>query len=109
MNPQELTQERQSTHGDWVLQSQCSYGLKNCVRSYAGFTSLTPSQQEAIDMILHKVSRIVNGNPNFPDHWDDIQGYAHLGKTGGHTPKSNKMHRPIRNEPGTLGAMLNAR
>jgi hypothetical protein len=35
-------------------------------------------QREALDMILHKIARIVNGNPNETDHWHDIAGYATL-------------------------------
>ena len=40
--------------------------------------SLSPQQQEALEMICHKIARIVAGNPNFVDHWRDIAGYATL-------------------------------
>jgi hypothetical protein len=33
-------------------------------------------------MIAVKISRILTGDAGEPDHWDDIQGYAHLGKAG---------------------------
>ena len=39
---------------------------------------LAPDQQEALDMICHKVGRIVNGDPDYIDSWDDIAGYARL-------------------------------
>jgi hypothetical protein len=29
-------------------------------------------------MIIHKIGRIVTGNPDVPDHWLDIEGYARL-------------------------------
>lgn len=29
-------------------------------------------------MILHKVSRIINGDPSYADSWRDIAGYAQL-------------------------------
>jgi hypothetical protein len=35
-------------------------------------------QWEALEMIVHKIGRIVNGNPNVTDHWVDIAGYATL-------------------------------
>jgi len=38
----------------------------------------TPSQQEAIEMIMHKLGRIGNGDPNYADSWIDIAGYAQL-------------------------------
>ena len=35
-------------------------------------------QWEALEMIVHKIGRIVNGNPDVTDHWVDIAGYATL-------------------------------
>ena len=35
-------------------------------------------QAEAMDMIIHKIGRIINGNPDVVDHWLDIAGYAQL-------------------------------
>ncbi len=39
---------------------------------------LEPNQQEALEMIFHKIGRIVNGDPNYSDSWRDIAGYAAL-------------------------------
>ena len=39
---------------------------------------LTDVQQTALEMILYKIARILNGNPNETDHWRDIAGYATL-------------------------------
>jgi hypothetical protein len=39
---------------------------------------LAHDQAEAMDMIIHKIGRIVNGNPDVVDHWLDIAGYAKL-------------------------------
>ena len=35
-------------------------------------------QWEALEMIVHKIGRIVNGDPDVVDHWVDIAGYATL-------------------------------
>ena len=35
-------------------------------------------KKEAIHMILVKLSRIIYGNHDHADHWDDIAGYALL-------------------------------
>lgn len=86
-SPSELTNERKSTHGDWKQQSDMAHRLKSEMHftriEGAGWDNLTASQKEALDMIAVKISRILCGNPNEPDHWDDIAGYAYLGK-GGH-------------------------
>lgn len=34
--------------------------------------------REALDMICHKIGRIVNGDPTYDDSWRDIAGYATL-------------------------------
>ena len=39
---------------------------------------LSRSQKEALDMIAHKIGRILNGDPNYADSWIDIAGYAKL-------------------------------
>ena len=39
---------------------------------------LAHDQAESMDMIIHKIGRIVNGNPDMVDHWLDIAGYAKL-------------------------------
>ena len=35
-------------------------------------------QVEALEMICHKIARIVNGDENYADNWVDIAGYAKL-------------------------------
>lgn len=81
----ELTTEREKTHGDWKKQAHCSRLLKELVADYDD--GLSFYQREALEMICVKISRILCGDPNEPDHWDDIAGYAHLGK-GGHDGNS---------------------
>lgn len=84
-SPSDLTAERHSTHGDWLQQSTLANVLKIHIHESYNWRTLQPYQREAIDMIAVKLSRILCGNPDEPDHWDDIAGYAFLGK-GGHTP-----------------------
>jgi hypothetical protein len=39
---------------------------------------LSPMQREALDMTAHKIGRILAGDPDHKDHWDDIAGYTTL-------------------------------
>jgi len=50
------------------------------IRRYANDvgTTMAPDQWEALDMICSKISRIVNGDPDYDDSWVDIAGYAQL-------------------------------
>lgn len=39
---------------------------------------LADDQWEALEMIAHKIGRIINGDPDYDDSWVDIAGYAKL-------------------------------
>jgi len=40
--------------------------------------SLAPDQRDAIRMAFVKISRIVNGDADYIDNWDDFAGYPTL-------------------------------
>jgi len=42
---------------------------------------MSASHREALEMIAHKIGRILNGDPNYADSWHDIAGYAKLAET----------------------------
>lgn len=75
----EVVKERHGTHGPFDAQATIAQALKDAARLGDSWNEMSGAQREAVDMILHKVSRIVCGNPNFEDHWVDIQGYAKIG------------------------------
>lgn len=75
---QDVIEARESTHGDYVVQATLSAQLKDLARDTPGYHNAGRDQTESIDMILLKISRILTGNPNEPDHWLDIAGYATL-------------------------------
>ena len=70
--------QRQSSHGDFTENSLIIQLLKDICRDGKNWKTLAPPQQEAIDMICHKLGRILTGDPDFVDHWHDIGGYAKL-------------------------------
>lgn len=82
MSAEEITAERRKTHGSWIEQANVASTIKRDLRAATGWHGLPPWRQEALDMIAVKLSRVVVGNADEPDHWDDIGGYAHLGKAG---------------------------
>lgn len=69
---------RANTHGSFAANGQIMQALKDLARSGHNWNKLAPHQREAIDMILHKIGRILCGNPDYADHWHDIAGYATL-------------------------------
>ena len=83
LTTEELLNTRQNTHGDFGAQSTIAQIIKTALNSGVRWEDLTYAQKEALHMMAGKMSRIVTGDPNEPDHWDDIGGYAMLGKHGG--------------------------
>lgn len=77
-----LTTERKSTHGDWKVQSKIFIRLMSVLESSPNWATLEHHQKAALINIAQKISRIASGQPDEPDHWDDIGGYALLGKSG---------------------------
>jgi len=69
--------QRQKTHGDFATHAAISQELKAVLWKH-DFQGLAPDQCEALEMIAHKIARILNGNPDHHDHWHDIAGYATL-------------------------------
>lgn len=70
--------DRATTHGNFKVRARITQTLKNVMRIEDGHDRLSQAQIESLDMIAHKIGRILAGNPNHKDHWDDIAGYAQL-------------------------------
>lgn len=75
---QSITDERGVQYGDFTTQGMIAQDLKDMMRAHPGWNRLKSYQREALDMIMHKVSRIINGNPNNHDSWIDIAGYSKI-------------------------------
>lgn len=73
-----LTTERGKVHGDFTDVAMCARSFKSIAQISKNWPTLTATQKEGVDMILHKLARILSGDPNHHDHWDDIAGYAHI-------------------------------
>lgn len=74
-----LLVERQSTHGSFRDNAMMSQSLKRMFCGTEHYATLCDEHREALDMIALKISRVLSGQANFKDHWDDIAGYAKLG------------------------------
>lgn len=79
-NIDEVLAERGKQYGRFFDHAQITQTLKLSIVDHVERhgIELLPDQREALDMICHKIGRIVNGNPNFVDSWIDIAGYAQL-------------------------------
>lgn len=78
MQIQEILQERCDRYGSFEANAATAQALKKVLHMNDSWFHLNYDQREALDMICHKMARIMNGDPNYPDNWIDIAGYATL-------------------------------
>lgn len=70
--------ERGKRYGTFMGHARVTQALKQAMYDHPNYAGLPTDAQEALEMIVHKIGRIVNGDPNYADSWDDIAGYAKL-------------------------------
>ena len=73
--------ERGSRYGKFKDHAEITQKLKRAIFRHMNTVSrvdLAADQLEALEMICHKIGRIVNGDPDYVDSWVDIAGYAKL-------------------------------
>jgi hypothetical protein len=78
MHIDETLAERGRRYGEFSTHAEITQGLKDVMKGWEGWDRLTPSMREALEMIAHKIGRIINGDPNYIDSWSDVIGYARL-------------------------------
>jgi hypothetical protein len=75
---EKMLEERGSNYGKFEIQALYAQCLKGDMRNMHRWPELHPIMREALDMIQHKISRILNGDPFYLDSWQDIIGYTQL-------------------------------
>lgn len=92
MNTDEILAERGARYGRFREHAMLSQELKRVMvqhvtpitaepdepMQFTAWLRLAPDQREALEMIAHKIARILNGDPDYSDSWHDIAGYAKL-------------------------------
>lgn len=79
----QVLEERGTRYGVFMGQARIAQSLHIVLEQgmkLAGKTrfDFAPDQLEAVNMIVNKLGRIYNGDPNYADSWRDIAGYATL-------------------------------
>lgn len=76
----DMLNERGSRYGKFVDHADVTQRLKHVMRTHDSvkYVGMEPDQIEALEMIAHKIGRILNGDPHYGDSWRDIEGYARL-------------------------------
>lgn len=70
--------ERGKRYGRFDDFSDIAQPLKEVLYGSIKWEALEPYMRESLEMIVHKIARILNGDPRYMDNWHDIAGYASL-------------------------------
>jgi hypothetical protein len=70
--------ERGRRYGKFTGHAKVTQDLKAVMHTHRGWVNLADDQREALEMVAHKIGRILNGDPDYDDSWVDIAGYSKL-------------------------------
>mgnify|MGYP000524122749 CR=1 FL=1 len=78
MSIEKTLKQRGSIYGAFSDNAETSQIMKQTMRQAKNWNELSYAQQEALEMVQHKISRMLNGNHNYQDNVVDILGYTEL-------------------------------
>lgn len=80
VNIRHVLEERGTRYGSFIDHARIAQRLKTIVKEELQLRSkvLPMEQEECLDMIFHKIGRIINGDHMYADNYVDIAGYAKL-------------------------------
>ena len=70
--------QRGKRYGSFQSGAQISQNLQAAMQDSPNWDSLSADKKEALQLIQHKIARMLNGDPEYKDNWHDIIGYAKL-------------------------------
>lgn len=81
MDTKDMLKERGSKYGNYLEQTRIINNIADAIHETGAgvaWLDMEADQKDALYMIIVKMSRILNGNPDYVDNWEDIAGYATL-------------------------------
>ena len=75
---EEVLRERGDRYGPFENHAKITQMIKDVMRAEPGWDRLTYPQREALEMVAHKIGRMLNGDPTYEDNVVDILGYTDL-------------------------------
>jgi hypothetical protein len=77
---QDILAERGEEYGKFLGHAEITQRLKEVINDelVKRNKALDFDMQEALDMVCHKIGRVINGNENNVDSWRDMAGYTTL-------------------------------
>lgn len=76
--PDALLTTRGSTHGKFEDNAGITNTVMCVLEASPNWPVIPPYMKVGIYMIVHKMARALSGDAFYPDHWEDVSGYAKL-------------------------------
>lgn len=73
-----LLEERGTRYGTFAANAEIAQKIKGVLHSHPNWESMPFDNRQALDVIFDKVARMMTGDPDYLDSWNDIIGYATL-------------------------------
>jgi hypothetical protein len=77
-NIEQILEQRGNQYGEFTEHARVTQNIKRAMEDSEHWVELSDDKREALEMIAHKIGRILTGNPEYKDSWTDIIGYARL-------------------------------
>lgn len=74
----ETLAQRDKRYGSFPEHARITQSIKRAMIDSPNWTKLSDDKRESLEMLAHKVGRILNGDPEYHDSWHDIIGYTKL-------------------------------
>ena len=78
MTVSDILEQRGSRYGSFDSNSLTCQLIKRTMRAGQSYEKLSDCQKEALDMVAHKIARIVNGDVLYRDSFRDAMHYFEL-------------------------------
>lgn len=78
MNIDETLNERGTRYGEFSKNADLSQSLKQTLHKAPNWNELPNYMKESLEMVMHKISRLLNGDFTYEDNVVDMLGYTQL-------------------------------
>ena len=78
MNVEDTLKERGARYGSFTGHAHITQNIKRAMQLAPKWEYLSDDKKEALEMVAHKIGRILNGDASYIDGWRDCEGYIHL-------------------------------
>ena len=78
MSVEQILAQRGARYGLFAEHARITQNLKGAMADSPNWAGLSDDKRECLEMVAHKIGRILNGDPDYLDSWDDIEGYTRL-------------------------------